>query len=166
MKTRIVPLAVLLTLTVSLCLAAAAAAAGATSFPSVSVAGAVGFVDQDIPSFASFAARAVGPAMPGEMHQPANGALAFANKAGVRFTASIEHIHGHGPNEVHFGGTITRASDPSLVGKFAHCVAIDGGSPGRTGDLFSVVVTPAGEHQHGVPVPVLVGDLFVKSPAM
>jgi hypothetical protein len=49
---------------------------------------------------------------------------------------------------------------------FVHCVAIDGGSPGRDGDQFSVLVTSSDEHQHGTPSPVLSGDLLVRAPAM
>ncbi len=53
---------------------------------------------------------------------------------GLAFTASVEHIHAHSATEVHFGGPITKSNDPSLVGKFVHCVAIDG-SP----HLFSLM---------------------------
>ena len=163
---RILPL-VVLAVALSLFVAGTAGATTATtSFPTVSVAGAIGFDNQGTASFASFAARAVGPALPGEDHQPARGFMTYADKTGLTFAASIQHIHGHSAVEVHFGGPITRASDPSLVGMFVHCVAIDGGSPGRNGDLFSVLVTSSDEHQHGAPSPVRFGDLVVRAPAM
>ena len=124
---RILPL-VVLAVALSLFVAGTAGATTATtSFPTVSVAGAIGFDNQGTASFASFAARAVGPALPGEDHQPARGFMTYADKTGLTFAASIQHIHGHSAVEVHFGGPITRASDPSLVGMFVHCVAIDGG---------------------------------------
>jgi hypothetical protein len=140
--------------------------AGATgqSFPAVSAAGAVGFQSDGVLSFATFSARAVGPAAPGEDHQPARGTLLFANKLGVRFTVAVEHIHAHAANEVHFGGPILRSSDPSLVGQFAHCVAVDSGSPGGKGDRFSILVTESDVHTHAEPVPIKLGGLVVRTP--
>jgi hypothetical protein len=126
--------------------------------------GAVGFQSGGTLSFATFSARAVGPAAPGEEHQPARGSLFFSNKQGVTFYATVEHIHAHAANEVHFGGPILRSSDPSLVGKFAHCVAVDGGSPGGKGDLFSILTTASDAHEHAAPVPVVFGGLVVRTP--
>ena len=57
-------------------------------------------------------------------------------------------------------------TDPALVGKFAHFVAVDGGSLRGSGDMFSVHVTEAGVHDHAKPVPVLWGNLVVRAPAM
>lgn len=155
--------ATLLALVLCLSLVAAAGAAS-QSFPAVSAAGAVGFQSGGTLNFATFSARAVGPAAPGEDHQPARGSLLFANKQGVTFYAAVEHIHAHSATEVHFGGTILRSSDPSLVGKFAHCVAVDGGSPGRRGDLFSILITASDVHEHAAPVPVVFGNLVVGTP--
>ena len=140
------------------------ASAGDRSFPAVSAVGAVGFQNDGVRSYATFAARAVGPAAPGEDHQPAKGTLLFADKLGVTFVVSVEHIHAHAANEVHFGGTIIRSSDPSQVGKFAHAVAVDGGSPGGAGDLFSILVTSSDTHEHADPMPVSFGNLVVRTP--
>lgn len=143
------------------------ASAATQPFPAVSTAGAVAFEDQGTVGYAVFAARATGPAMPGEMHQPAAGFLFYKDRTGLTFAASVMHIHAHMANEVHFGGTITRASDPALVGRFAHFVAVDGGSPGSKGDMFSVHITEMGvHHEHGDPVPVLWGNLVVRASAM
>ena len=49
-----------------------------------------------------------------------------------------------------------------MVGMFAHAVAIDG-SPSRTRDQFSILVTSSDAHEHGMPVPVLSGALVVMS---
>ena len=82
----------------------------------------------------------------------------------MTLVVSVEHIHAHAANEVHFGGTILRSSHPSLVGKFAHCVAVDGGLPGGKGDLFSILVTSSDTHEHAAPVPVHLGNLVVRTP--
>ena len=148
-----------------LCLSLAATASATTqSFPAVSAAGAVGFQSDGTLNFATFSSRAVGPAAPGEEHQPARGSLLFTNKQGVSFYADVEHIHAHAADEVHFGGPIIRSSDSSLVGKFAHCVAVDGGLPGGRGDLFSVLITEADVHEHVAPVPIDSGNLVVRTP--
>lgn len=156
--------ATLLALLLCLSLAGTAGAVG-QSFPAVSVAGAVGFQGDGVLDYATFSARATGPAAPGEDHQPAKGSLLFTNKQGVSFYAAVEHIHAHAANEVHFGGPILRSSNPSLVGKFAHCVAVDGGSPGGNGDRFSVLVTASDEHAHADPLAVVLGGLVVRTPA-
>ena len=59
-----------LALVLGLTIVAAASAAG-RSFPAVSASGAIGFQDDGVPSYAAFSVRAVGPASPGEEHQPA-----------------------------------------------------------------------------------------------
>lgn len=166
MKTRSALLAATF-LVLVLCLSLVGTASAAKpSFPAVSTVGAVGFQNDGTLNFATFSAQAVGPAVPGEEHQPARGSLVFASKLGVTFFVAVEHIHAHSATEVHFGGTIQRSSNPSLVGKFAHCVALDGGSPGRKGDLFSILVTATGTHEHAAPVPVRFGDLVVRTPGM
>jgi hypothetical protein len=148
-----------------LCLSLVATAGAATqSFPAVSAVGAVGFQSDGTLNFATFSARAVGSAAPGEDHQPARGSLLFANKQGLTFYATVEHIHAHAANEVHFGGPILRSSNPSLVGKFAHCAVVDGGSPGGKGDLFSVLITASDAHEHAAAVPVVLGTLVVRTP--
>jgi hypothetical protein len=166
MKTRSALLAATFLVLVLCFSLVAAASAAKQSFAAVSAVGAVGFQNDGTLSFATFSARAVGPAAPDAEHQPARGSLLFASKLGVRFFVAVEHIHAHSATEVHFGGTIQRSSDPSLVGKFAHCVAVDAGSPGREGDLFSILVTASDTHEHAVPVPVLFGDLVVRTPGM
>jgi hypothetical protein len=152
-------LALVLSLTI-----VAGASAASRSFPAVSASGAVGFQNDGVPSYATFSARAVGPAAFGEEHQPAKGSLLFSDRLGVTYVVSVEHIHAHAADEVHFGGTILRSNDPSLVGQFAHCVAVDGGSPGGAGDLFSILVTSSDEHEHADPVPVTSGNLVVRTP--
>ena len=155
--------AAFLALVLSLTIAGTASAA-VQSFPMVSASGAVGFQNDGVRSYATFAARAVGPAAPGEDHQPARGSLLFSDKSGLTFVVSVEHIHAHAANEVHFGGTILRSNNPSLVGKFAHCVAVDGGSPGGAGDLFSILVTSSDTHEHAASVPVTSGNLVTRTP--
>lgn len=172
MKTRhafsaLLALALLLLLTV-----AGTAFAATSTRPAVWVAGAVGFDNLDnldnqgTPAFAGFAAQAIGPALLGEDHQPAKGTLVYRDKTGTTFVVSVGHIHAHFATEVHFGGTITRSSDAALVGSVAHCVAVDGGTPGVRGDLFSILVTENDTHEHGTPVPVSAGNLVVKAPGM
>ena len=133
-----------------------AALAHERSFPSVKVAGEVWFAQNGITAYSAFEAKAVGPAAPGEEHQPAEGVLTYRDQSGLRFRVIVEHIHAHSANEVHFGGMIVKASDSSLVGMHAHMVAVDNG---RRGDLFSVLVTESDMHQHAPPVPVLHGYL-------
>ena len=72
---------------------------------------------------------------------------------------SVDHIHAQSANEVHFGGVIVRASDPTLVGRHAHMVAIDNG---KSGDRFSVLVTSADTHDHAATTTVKSGDLVVR----
>ncbi len=81
----------------------------------------------------------------------------------TRFSAAIDQIHIHAPGEVHFGGAIVRSAEANLVGKFAHVVVIDGGTPGRKGDLISVVVSDSPMHADGVTSPVTRGDLTVRT---
>jgi hypothetical protein len=152
----LIVLSMMLTLVV-----ASAASAGEPPLPSVS--GGVGFSNGDFKSFVAFSAKATGPATAGEEHQPGRGSLICFDDSGLAFTVSVEDIHAHSAKEVHFGGIITRSTDPSLVGMFAHAVAIDGGSPGRRGDQFSILVTDSDIHEHGVPTPVLLGNLVVKT---
>jgi hypothetical protein len=155
----------LLALVLSVSIVASAGAA-TPSFPAVSVAGAIGFDNNGNPALATFYARAIGPAAPGEEHQPATGYLFYRDGSGLTFVVSVAHIHAHSVSEVHFGGTIARSSDSSLVGEFAHCVAVDGGAVGGAGDLFSILVTSTDTHEHGAPAPVQFGNLVVKVPAM
>jgi hypothetical protein len=171
MKTRHA-FSALLALALLLLLAVAGTAFAATSTrPAVWVAGAVGFNNLDIdnqrtPAFAGFAAKAIGPALPGEDHQPAKGSLVYRDKTGTTFVVSVVHIHAHSATEVHFGGTVVRSSDTTLVGSFAHCVAVDGGTPGVRGDLFSILVTGTDTHVHRIPVRVSAGNLVVRAPGM
>lgn len=159
MKTRYAaPLAALIALMFALVVAPAAMAVE-QQFPSVKVSGEVRFAQNGMRTFASFEAEAVGPAAPGEEHQPAEGTLEYRDASGVRFRVSIEHIHAHSGNEVHFGGVIVKSNDPALVGRHAHMVAVDNG---RRGDLFSVLVTDSGTHEHAAPVLVERGDLVVQ----
>jgi hypothetical protein len=159
MKTRYAaPLVALVALMLGL-MVAPAAMAGEQPFPSVKVSGEVRFAQNGIRAFAEFEAEAIGPAAPGEEHQPAEGTLEYRDASGLRFQVSIEHIHAHSGNEVHFGGMIVKASDPALVGKHAHMVAVDNG---RRGDLFSVLWTDTDAHMHAAPGPVERGNLSVK----
>ena len=144
----------------SLAFVSVASAAGA---PLPTVSGGVGFLNGNEESFASFNAIATGPALPGEEHQPARGLLTYTDETGLRFTVSIQHIHAHSATEVHFGGTIVGSRDPSLIGKFAHAVAIDGGSSGKKGDQFSILVTETDVLAHATPGPVTYGNLTVKT---
>lgn len=162
MKTRYAaPLVVLVALVLAL-VVASAAMAGEQQFPSVKVSGEVGFAQNGIRAFAAFEAEAVGPAARGEEHQPAEGTLEYRDVTGLRFRVSIEHIHAHSGNEIHFGGVIVRSSNSALVGKHAHMVAVDNG---RRGDLFSLLVTTDTDtHEHAAPVLVDRGNLVVKAP--
>jgi len=153
-----VPLVALVALMLAL-VVAPAAMAGEQTFPSVKVSGVVSFTQNGIRAFAAFEAEAVGPAAAGEEHQPAEGTLAYRDASGLWFRVSVEHIHAHSGNEVHFGGMIVSASDPALVGKHAHMVAVDNG---WRGDLFSVLVTDTDAHEHAAPVPVQRGNLVVE----
>ena len=161
-KHRLLPVAALaLVLALALLLAATAIAPAASadpaSYPRVSATGEVGFDYEGSTAAAAFEARAIGPAAPGKEHQPANGSLHFEIQNGLAFTASVEHIHAHSATEVHFGGPITESNDSSLIGKFVHCVAIDG-SP----DQFSLMISDAGVHEHGAPAPILWGKINVR----
>lgn len=157
-KRRRMVFAVLMALAIALVVAPAAVAAE-QEYPKVKVAGEVRITQDGTAVSAAFEAKATGPAAAGEMHQPAKGTLTYSDDSGLRFKVSVLHIHAHSANEVHFGGVIVKASDPSLVGKHAHMVAVDNGT---TGDLFSVYVTEAGVHEHAPPVEVERGNLLVK----
>jgi hypothetical protein len=159
MKIRYKALVVALVALVLALVAASAAMAEEQPFAPVKVSGEVGFAQNGIRAFAAFEAVAVGPAAPGEEHQPAVGVLKYSDRSGLSFRVSIEHIHAQSANEVHFGGMIVAASDPTLVGKHAHMVAIDNG---KRGDLFSVLVTSADTHEHATPVTVRSGGLVVR----
>jgi hypothetical protein len=161
MKTKRILLAVgLVAIALTLALASVASATGA---PLPGVSGGVGFLTGIHNSFASFNAKATGPAPNGDGHQPARGSLRYSDENGLTFTVSVQHIHAHTGTEVHFGGTIVKSSDVSLLGKFAHAVAIDGGSPGTNGDAFSIIWTNSDTHAHGAPGPVTHGNLVVKT---
>jgi len=162
MKTKQTLLAaILVAMVLTLVLASTASAAGA---PLLGVSGGVGFLSGDLKSFASFNAKATGSAQDGEGHEPASGFLEYSDGTGLTFTVSVQHIHAHSAAEVHFGGTIVKSSDRLLVGWFAHAVAIDGGSPGSSGDAFSIIWTGSDIHDHGAPGPVGYGNLVVKTP--
>jgi len=160
-KYRLLPVAAL-AIALALLLAATAfvpaASADPASYPRVSVTGEVGFDFGGSKAATAFEALAIGPTAPGEKHQPANGSLQLEIQNGLAFTASVEHIHAHSATEVHFGGPITESNDPSLVGKFVHCVAIDG-SP----DRFSLMITGTDVHEHGAPAPILWGKIKVRT---
>ena len=148
-----------------LCLSIVGAAGAASqSFAAVSAAGAVGFQSNGALNFATFAVRAVGPAAPGEDHQPARGSLLFVNKQGVTSYAAVEHIHAHSANEVHFGGIIQRSRRSVSGGQVRSLRGRRRWSPGRNGDLFSILVTASDTHEHGVPAPVVLGNLVVRTP--
>jgi hypothetical protein len=160
-KQRLLPVASLafaLTLLLAATAFVPAASADPASYPRVSATGEVGFDYGGSTAATAFEARATGPAAPGEEHQPATGSLHFEIQNGLAFTASVEHIHAHSATEVHFGGPITKSNDPSLVGKFVHCVAIDG-SP----DQFSLIVTGTDVHEHGAPAPIVWGKIKVRT---
>ena len=145
-------------LALTIVLSMAAVASAQAGFPQVATYGTVQFAQNGVVASVQFKAEAVGAAMPGEDHQPAKGYLLYHDRTGLTYAVRIEHIHAHTATEVHFGGTIVRSTDPALVGDFAHMVAVDGG---RTGDMFSVLVTKTGIHAHADPVPVLRGVLVV-----
>jgi hypothetical protein len=171
MKTRLLLLAALVLAVTALLVPAAPAAAAPHALSAVSAAGIVGFDDQGTEAYAKFYARATAPAAPGEMHQPASGVLTYSDKAGLRFWVSVEHIHDHSATEVHFGGPIERSNDPSLVGKFAHTAAVDGGLPKGGGDLFAILVTdsatcPCDNGMMLMPMPITAGNLVVQVPVM
>jgi hypothetical protein len=152
------PLAALVALVLAL-VVASAALASEQPYPSVKVSGEVWFAQNASRAFAAFEAEAVGPAAPGQEHQPATGILEYRDSSGLRFRVMIDHIHAQSANEVHFGGMIVRASDPTLVGKHAHMVAVDNG---ERGDKFSLLITTADTHEHAAPVPVKSGSLVVR----
>jgi len=124
--------------------------------------GEVGFLFDAKKAAAAFDVRAIGEPAPGEEHAPASGRFAFKT-SGLTYVATIEHIHGHTATEVHFGGTIAKSSNPSLVGKFVHVAVVDAGSPGRAGDTIAVVVSDTDMHEHGTPNAVTEGNLAVSS---
>jgi hypothetical protein len=147
-----------------LCLAfPVAALAGTPSCPDVSTAGAVGTCYKGSVAVVTFSARATGPAqsMPGMsgMMQPAQGSLLLTSRSGVTFCVSVQHIMAHSATDVHFGGPIVKSSDPSLVGRFAHCAAVDNG---KCGDAFSVNVTDTGACACAPAMTVLFGQLCAR----
>ena len=127
-----------------LCLSLVATAGAATqSFPVVSAVGAVGFQSDGTLNFATFSVRAVGPAAPGEEHEPARGSLLFTSRQGVSFYATTEHIHAHAAN-----GPFRRI-DPALERSIARRQVrpLSGRrrrSPGGRADRFSVLITASG----------------------
>lgn len=124
--------------------------------------GAVGFTFDGQRSFAEFTAHATGVPAPGEEHAPAKGVFAFQTR-GLTYVAKVEHIHAHAANEVHFGGKIVNSSDPTLVGKIVHVAVVDGGTPGSRGDTIAILISDTDVHEHGVPVPVTIGNLVVRT---
>ncbi len=126
------------------------------------VSGDVSFVLNGLRASAEFAVRATGEPAAGEDHAPAAGTFAFKSK-GLRYVAKIDHVHAHAANEVHFGGSIVKSSDPSMVGKFVQVAAVDGGTPGRKGDTISVLVTDTDTHAEPMAVPVTGGNLVVRT---
>ncbi len=132
----------------------------AGSVPLPSAKGSVGFVLNGRPSKAEFNVKALSAPLPGEEHAPAEGGLVFRYQ-GLKYEAVLEHIHLHAANEVHFGGKIVKSTNPALVGKFVHVVAVDGGTSGLNGDSISILVTDSDVHQHGALVPVTDGKLAI-----
>lgn len=162
MKTRRILLAAgLVAVALTLTLASVASATGA---PLPAVSGGVGFSAGEAKSFAVFNVKATGPAPDTGGHQPARGFLNYRDNTGLTLTVSVEHIHAHSSTEIHFGGKIVRSSNPSLIDKFAHVVAVDGGLPGANGDRFSIIWTGSDVHVHGDMVPVTYGNLVAKTP--
>ncbi|MHB8867297.1 MAG: hypothetical protein ACYC6T_10155 [Thermoleophilia bacterium] len=151
-------LAVLVALALVLAMAPVAFA-GEQEGPVVKVAGEVQITQDGTKVFAAFEAKSTGPSAAGMDHQPAEGVLTYRDANGLRFQVSVEHIHAHSANEVHFGGVIVKANDPSLIGMHAHMVAVDNG---KQDDRFSVLLTAAGTHEHAPPVLVERGELVVK----
>jgi hypothetical protein len=129
-------------------------------FPKVT--GDVDFVLNGLRASSEFAVRAVGIPSVGEDHAPAMGRFVFETK-GRRFVAKIDHVHSHSANEVHFGGSTIRSSDPSSVGRFVQVAVVDNGTPGRRGDTISVLVTDTDTHSDPVSVPVTGGNLVVRT---
>ncbi|MHB1343126.1 MAG: hypothetical protein ACYCX3_02050 [Thermoleophilia bacterium] len=156
--TRRTVLAVLAALALTLAFAPSASA-GEQEGPTVKVAGEVRITQDGTKVFAAFEAKSTGPAAAGMDHQPAKGVLEYRDENGLSFKVSVEHIHAHSANEVHFGGVIVKANDPSLIGMHAHMVAVDNG---KQDDSFSVLLTASGTHEHAPPVLVERGELVVK----
>lgn len=151
-------LAVLVALALTVVIAPVASA-GELEGPTVKAAGEVRITQDGTTVFAAFEAKSTGPAAAGMDHQPAEGVLTYRDANGLRFQVSVEHIHAHSANEVHFGGVIVKANDPSLIGMHAHMVAVDNG---KQDDRFSVLLTASGTHEHASPVQVERGELVVK----
>ena len=157
-STRRTVLTVLVALALVLAIAPVASA-GELEGPTVKVAGEVQITQDGTKVFAAFEAKSTGPGVAGMDHQPAEGVLTYRDANGLRFKVSVAHIHAHSANEVHFGGVIVKASDPSLIGMHAHMVAVDNG---KQDDRFSVLLTAADTHEHAPPVLVERGELVVK----
>lgn len=130
------------------------------SFPRVS--GDVGFRVRGANASATFSAHATGPVILGEEHQPAVGRFEYRS-GDVWYVAKVEHIHAHSATEAHFGGGIVDASDPGLIGQFAHVVIIDGGHAAGAGDEIGVTVTASDVHVQPKTVKVTSGDLVVRT---
>jgi hypothetical protein len=147
--------------TVAVVVLAMAAPAFASASPLPRVFGDVGFLLNGVRASAEFKVRATGVPAEGEDHAPAVGTFEFKSK-GLRYTAKIDQVHMHSATEAHFGGSVVKSTDPSMVGKFVHVAAIDGGTPGRNGDMISVLVTDTGAHSDPMTVPVSSGNLVVR----
>jgi len=124
--------------------------------------GDVNFVLNGQRASVEFAVRATAAPAVGEDHAPATGTFVFQTK-GLSYVVKINHVHAHSASEVHFGGSIVKSSDPSMVGKFVQVAAVDGGTPGRNGDTISVLVTDTDTHAEPMAVPVTGGNLFVRA---
>ncbi len=154
--------ALLTALAVALVLATVGTAfAGGVLFPRAF--GEVGFSLDGARSTAEFDARAIGTPALGEDHAAAVGKFKFETK-GLKYVAVVDKIHVHAAGEVHFGGQITKSTNPTPVGQFLHVKVVDGGSPGRNGDMISIVISPTDMHEHGTPVAVARGNLVVRTP--
>jgi hypothetical protein len=125
-------------------------------------AGDVSFVLDGLRASSEFAVRATGAPAVGEDHAPATGTFMFRTK-GLRYVAKIDHVHAHSATEAHFGGSIVKSSDPNMIGKFVQVAVVDGGTPGRNGDMISVMVTDTDTHSDPMLVPVTGGNLVVRA---
>ncbi len=168
MKSRRLLVAVIAVAATLSLLPIASAAAATPTFPATFAAGGVVFRDQATLALVTFSARATGPALPGQDHQPATGFLSYRNAQGLTFAVAVQHIHAQSATEVHFGGAITSSSDPALVGQFAHGAAVDGGRGGQ--DQFAIVITSGDTcpcETGGFSLsPVLAGGLVVGTPGL
>jgi len=125
-------------------------------------AGDVSFALNGLRASAEFVVRATDAPAGGEDHAPATGMFAFKS-TGLRYLSKIDHVHAHSATKVHFGGSIVKSSDPSMVGKFVQVAAVDGGTPGRQGDTISVLVSGTDTHVEPMAIPVTGGNLVVRA---